>query len=160
MAATTAYRVNDGLAGELARFGGTTLVRCFNCGNCTAVCGLSQGEHVFPRRVIRQLQLGLERRLLESTDPWLCYYCGQCSDTCPRQAEPGELMMAARRWLTARRGQPLGAATDRPCLSAGRCWWSAVCRWQSDGYVEVLGLRDPVEEPAQRTARASWRSRW
>jgi ferredoxin len=31
-----------------------------------------------------------------------CYYCGQCSETCPRQAEPGELMMATRRWLTSR----------------------------------------------------------
>ena len=66
------------------------------------MCGLSDGEHVFPRRVIRYLQLGLEERLLESTEPWLCYYCGQCSDTCPRQAEPGELMMATRRWLTSR----------------------------------------------------------
>jgi hypothetical protein len=56
----------------------------------------------FPRRVIRYLQLGLEARLLESTDPWLCYYCGQCSETCPREAEPGELMMATRRWLTSR----------------------------------------------------------
>jgi hypothetical protein len=36
------------------------------------------------------------------SDPWLCYYCGQCSKTCPRQAEPGELMMATRRWLTSR----------------------------------------------------------
>ena len=102
MATTTAYRVNEGLAEELARFGGPTLDRCFNCGNCTAVCGLSDGEHAFPRRVIRYLQLGLEARLLESTDPWLCYYCGQCSETCPREAEPGELMMATRRWLTSR----------------------------------------------------------
>jgi len=96
------YRVNDDLADELARFGGLTLRRCFNCGNCTAVCGLSDSEHAFPRRVIRELQLGLEQRLLASTDPWLCYYCGQCSETCPRQAEPGELMMATRRWLTSR----------------------------------------------------------
>jgi heterodisulfide reductase subunit C len=34
-------------------------------------------------------------------DPWLCYYCGDCSATCPKAAEPGETMMAARRWLTA-----------------------------------------------------------
>ena len=102
MGTATAYRLNESLGEELALFGGKTLDRCFNCGNCTAVCGLTDGEHVFPRRVIRHLQLGLERRLLESTDPWLCYYCGQCSETCPREAEPGELMMATRRWLTSR----------------------------------------------------------
>jgi ferredoxin len=37
----------------------------------------------------------------ESADPWMCYYCGDCSDTCPREAEPAEMMMASRRWLTA-----------------------------------------------------------
>ena len=96
------YRVNPDLADEIARFGGDTLTRCFNCGNCTAVCGLSRDQTVFPRKIIRYLQLGLEQRLLESPEPWLCYYCGTCSDTCPREAQPGELMMATRRWLTSR----------------------------------------------------------
>ena len=96
------YRVNPALADELARFGGETANKCFNCGNCTAVCALSQGSEVFPRKIIRYVQLGLAERLAESPEPWLCYYCGGCSDTCPREAHPGELMMAARRWLTAR----------------------------------------------------------
>jgi len=96
------YRVNPGLAEELAHFGGDTLTKCFNCGNCTAVCGLSKDQTVFPRKIIRYLQLGLEDKLLESPEPWLCYYCGTCSDTCPREAQPGELMMATRRWLTSR----------------------------------------------------------
>jgi ferredoxin len=97
-----AYRVNPELVDELAKFGGETANKCFNCGNCTAVCALSKGDTVFPRKIIRYLQLGLDRRLEESPEPWMCYYCGTCSDTCPREAEPGELMMAMRRWLTAR----------------------------------------------------------
>jgi hypothetical protein len=96
------YRVDPALSEELATFGGTTLGRCFSCGNCTAVCGLSKGDTVFPRKIIRYLQVGLSDRLLESPEPWLCYYCGTCSDTCPRSAEPGELMMATRRWLVSR----------------------------------------------------------
>jgi len=32
--------------------------------------------------------------------PWLCYYCGDCSKNCPRGANPGEAMMALRRYLT------------------------------------------------------------
>ena len=47
------------------------------------------------------IQLGLGDKMKESVDPWLCYYCGDCSLTCPKEAEPGETMMAARRWLTA-----------------------------------------------------------
>jgi hypothetical protein len=96
------YRLNPALAAELAKFGGESATDCFNCGNCTAACALSAGDEVFPRKVIRYVQMGLEERLKESPEPWLCYYCGGCSATCPREAQPGELMMAVRRWLTAR----------------------------------------------------------
>ena len=93
-------RVDPKLYDEVASFGADDMQKCMNCGNCTAVCGLSRGNTVFPRKTIRYLQLGLKEKLLESPEPWLCYYCGECSDTCPRQANPGEIMMSARRWLT------------------------------------------------------------
>jgi ferredoxin len=92
-------RVDPGIVTELAHYGGETAVKCFNCGNCTAICALSKEDAVFPRRYIRYIQLGVKDKMLESVDPWLCYYCGDCSDTCPREAEPGKLMMASRRWL-------------------------------------------------------------
>jgi quinone-modifying oxidoreductase, subunit QmoC len=41
-------------------------------------------------------QLGLRDQLLGSKELWLCYNCGKCSETCPKQAEPGNLMAAAR----------------------------------------------------------------
>ena len=96
-----AKRVNALLEGEVEAFGNPSFSECFNCGNCTAVCPLSEDETLFPRKTIRQLQLGLRDDLKGALEPWLCYYCGTCSETCPRNAEPGELMMATRRWLTA-----------------------------------------------------------
>ena len=45
--------------------------------------------------------LGLEGEIKSSLKPWLCYYCGECSTHCPQEANPGELMMSLRRWLTA-----------------------------------------------------------
>ena len=47
------------------------------------------------------MQMGLKDKLVSSVDPWLCYYCGECSDTCPRDANPGEVMMSLRRYLTS-----------------------------------------------------------
>ena len=94
-------RVDPTLRDEVALFGAEDLEKCINCGNCTAVCALSEGDIAFPRKTIRYLQLGLKEKLLASPEPWLCYYCGECSDTCPRDANPGEIMMSARRWLTA-----------------------------------------------------------
>jgi ferredoxin len=46
--------------------------------------------------------MGLGDKLKGNLEPWLCYYCGECSEECPREAEPGETMMAMRRWLTAK----------------------------------------------------------
>ena len=94
-------QVNPALLGELKRFGAFDAAACFNCGNCTAVCPLSNGNANFPRRIIRYGQIGDRERLLASKEVWLCYYCGECSDTCPRQAEPGEFMASARRYAIA-----------------------------------------------------------
>ena len=94
-------QVNTALLGELRRYGAFDVSACFNCGNCTAVCPLSNGDASFPRRMIRYGQIGDRKRLLASKEVWLCYYCGECSDTCPRKAEPGEFMASARRFATA-----------------------------------------------------------
>ena len=83
--------------------------KCFNCGNCTAICPLSSNGETFPRRIIRYAQLGMKKPLLESKELWLCYACGECTQTCPRQADPGEFMAAARRYAIASY-DPLGLA--------------------------------------------------
>jgi ferredoxin len=93
--------VNPELLLKLEKFGVKDAATCFNCGNCTAVCSLSTEAVPFPRKSIRYLQLGLKDKLMESPEPWMCYYCGDCSDTCPRQANPGEVMMGLRRYLTS-----------------------------------------------------------
>ena len=94
-------RVNPGLPQELRHYGKGDWNECFHCGNCTAVCPLTADGELYPRKVIRNLQMGLTDKLAGSLEPWLCYYCGECSTKCPRGAEPGELMMTMRRWLTA-----------------------------------------------------------
>ena len=94
-------RLNPDLMKELKQYGAVGIEKCYNCGNCTASCPLADDEHPFPRNLIRFTQMGLKDKLLESTDAWQCYYCGDCSVTCPKGAEPGETIMAVRRWLTA-----------------------------------------------------------
>ena len=94
-------QVNPELILKLEKFGVKDAATCFNCGNCTAVCSLSSEAVPFPRKSIRYLQLGLKEKLMQSPEPWMCYYCGDCSDTCPRRADPGEVMMGLRRYLTS-----------------------------------------------------------
>lgn len=95
-------RADPQLLDELYKYGAVGIEKCFNCGNCTAICPLASDEHPFPRNMIRVAQVGLKDHLMTSSDPWLCYYCGDCSATCPKGAEPGETMMAMRRWVTGK----------------------------------------------------------
>jgi len=93
-------RVESDLLPQIQAYGATDIQACFNCGNCTAVCPLSE-DATFPRKIIRFAQIGAKQALVGSKELWLCYYCGECSKTCPRQAEPGEFMAAARRFAIA-----------------------------------------------------------
>lgn len=94
------YGISQDLQIEVEKFGATGMEACMQCGICTATCSLSKGSSTFPRKIYRYLQLGLTDKILESPEPWLCYYCGDCNTDCPRGAEPAETMMATRRWLT------------------------------------------------------------
>ncbi len=95
-------KINHEFSNEIKKFGGVDFNACFNCGNCTAICSLPDENNSFPREVVRFSILGIEDGIQNSLKPWLCYYCGECSTTCPRQANPGELMMAIRRWLISK----------------------------------------------------------
>lgn len=94
-------RIDPGLREDLDAFGLKDADKCFHCSNCTVACPLSTPESPFPRKLVRYLQLGLKDKILRAPEPWLCYYCGDCSSQCPRGADPGEAMMAARRYLTS-----------------------------------------------------------
>jgi ferredoxin len=86
---------------DLAKYGAADISACFHCGNCTAVCNLSEEGASFPRKMIRLAQLGAKSELVGAAEPWLCYACGECATTCPRQAEPAEFMASLRRWQIA-----------------------------------------------------------
>ena len=87
---------------EVRKYGKFDTNACLNCGGCTITCSLSSNETpLSPRICLQYVRTGLRKRLLSSLDPWLCYYCGDCSTSCPRQADPGETMMTLRRYFTA-----------------------------------------------------------
>jgi ferredoxin len=93
-------RIDPYFREKLKPFGIGNWNDCYHCGNCTAICPHTENGFLFPRKSIRNMQLGLTNRIHTNVDPWLCYYCGDCSETCPRNANPGELMMTLRRYLT------------------------------------------------------------
>jgi len=65
-------KINPGFAQEIEKFGAVDFTACYNCGNCTAVCPLVEGDGTFPRRLLRYTVLGLEEDIHKSPEPWLC----------------------------------------------------------------------------------------
>lgn len=94
-------RIDPNFSIELEKFGISEKNECYHCGTCTAACSLTEKSIVFPRKQIRAVQLGLKDTLASNVEPWLCYFCGDCNERCPRDAKPGELMMSLRRYLTS-----------------------------------------------------------
>lgn len=87
--------------GRLALVAHDTGAECFNCGTCAAICPLIEGH--FPRKMIRYAQLGAEDLILEhARDLWRCLHCGLCTQTCPRGANPGEVILALKEHVVAK----------------------------------------------------------
>ncbi len=91
-------KVDPDVRNTMMAYGAAGSALCFNCGNCTAVCPLSENGAPFPRSMVRFVQLGSREDILHSPEPWLCYFCNECSATCPRDAKPGNTMAAARKY--------------------------------------------------------------
>lgn len=49
-----------------------------------------------PARIIRLVQLGMKREVLESNTPWVCAACITCTTRCPQEVDIAKVMDAAR----------------------------------------------------------------
>lgn len=85
---------------DLMAAGAGDLKTCYQCATCSATCELSTDDAPFPRQQVIAAQWGDKPKLMADPAPWLCFYCGDCSKRCPRKANPGETMMALRRYQT------------------------------------------------------------
>ena len=78
-----AIRVNPSFIDTLDKYGAEDVQLCYQCGDCSTVCAHADEVFKFPRKSMRQMQMGLEQKIETTIEPWLCYYCGQCTEQCP-----------------------------------------------------------------------------
>ena len=76
---------------------GSPLNQCMQCGKCSAVCSLAPAERPFPSKEMIRAGWGLKEMLLGNVDLWLCYQCGDCSEHCPRDVKPSDVIAALRQ---------------------------------------------------------------
>ena len=69
---------------------------CYQCGTCTASCPSAPRSTYRIRKFVRRVLLGLETEALTDPDLWLCTTCYSCTDRCPRDIAPTDVIMAMR----------------------------------------------------------------
>ncbi len=73
------------------------VLACYHCHKCTAGCPAAEDMQYGPDRVLRMIQLGQKRKLLESKDIWLCASCEVCGTRCPNEIDIANVMDALRQ---------------------------------------------------------------
>ncbi len=102
-----------------ARAGGENIGLCFACGTCTACCPVSEIEPEFnPRKIIRQVLLGLRTETLASPMIWRCIQCYACTAKCPQNVKFREIIRALREMAVAE--GCADASLQETVLEAGR----------------------------------------
>jgi heterodisulfide reductase subunit C len=77
--------------------GGENIKLCFACGTCTAGCPVSAVDPEYnPRKIIRQVLLGMRKEVLSSPVIWRCVQCYSCTAKCPQNVKFRDVAKALR----------------------------------------------------------------
>lgn len=64
-----------------------SLSLCYHCSKCSAGCPVAPYTDFTPNRLIRLIQYGQKKRVLEGKMLWLCASCQTCSARCPNDVD-------------------------------------------------------------------------
>jgi len=82
--------------------GGAGITKCIQCNACASVCPVAKaGFPLFGRLLFRKLQTGHYEEIIEDASSWACQACNRCTEICPRDAKPFEIVFAFRRMQAA-----------------------------------------------------------
>lgn len=73
------------------------LYTCYQCGKCSAGCPSISEMDISPGEIIRLVQLGQEKEVLDSKTIWICASCFTCVTRCPKGVDLAKVMEALRQ---------------------------------------------------------------
>ncbi len=94
---------------EVEEISGENLLRCHQCGKCSAGCPVAGSLDVLPSTVLRLAQLGLED-VLQAQTLWTCASCLTCTSRCPKGVDLPRVMEALRVLAMQRGIHPVDVA--------------------------------------------------
>lgn len=84
---------------KIEELSGENIYACYQCGKCSAGCPVAGHMDILPHAIIRLIQLGADKEVLDSKTIWLCSSCLQCMAKCPKGVDLAKIMEALRAVL-------------------------------------------------------------
>ena len=88
---------------EVERRSGSPVGACFQCHKCSTGCPTAPEMDWLASQIMRLVQLGEERAVLESRAIWLCASCEACTARCPMGIDVAAVMDALRMMAVERK---------------------------------------------------------
>ncbi len=91
-----------------ARIGGEMHSYCFQCGACVGDCPAARySERFNPRMIMLKTINGqIEELLAEGSPIWECTNCYNCSERCPQDVRPVDVIIALKNMVYEQEGDP------------------------------------------------------
>ncbi len=82
---------------HVAERSGQNVSACYLCEKCTNGCPLAFAMDIVPHKLMRSIQLGLEKESLSSETIWVCASCETCTTRCPNGIDISHVMDTLRQ---------------------------------------------------------------
>lgn len=69
---------------------------CYQCGKCSAGCPIAEEMDILPNQIMRWVQIGRRKKVLNSKTVWFCSSCLQCAAKCPKGIDVAKVMDTLR----------------------------------------------------------------
>lgn len=83
---------------------GVKVSACYQCRKCTNGCPVTFAMDLVPDQVMRYIQLGLRRPVLDSATIWVCAACETCTTRCPNEVDIAGAMDFLKQTVVRTRG--------------------------------------------------------
>ena len=107
---------NKKQAEKIKEISGANPLKCMKCGKCSASCPAFDEMDIKPHQFVSYVINENIDALVQSKSLWKCLSCFACVERCPRDAQPGRIIDAARQLVVRQRGQAYLSADEIPEL--------------------------------------------
>ncbi len=89
-------KVTNDFVKKVEELSNENVLKCYQCGKCSAGCPSVEEMEALPNQIIRAVQVGEEDEVYKYNTIWICATCYTCMVRCPKGVDLCKVMEALR----------------------------------------------------------------